>query len=101
MAIGAHTAQYAGAVWAEGRRVRARMCGQCGDARTRVWVPYLDCTVPTRREERVLGHEVPVHREDLTCVFLPRLHGELGECDVEELDRAVAACSEDLVLMRF
>jgi hypothetical protein len=34
-------------------------------------------------------------------VLLPGLDGELGKCDVEEFYGAVAACGEDLVLVRF
>lgn len=37
--------------------------------------------------------------EDLARVFLPRLHGELVEGDVEELDGAVAAGGEELVFV--
>lgn len=42
-----------------------------------------------------------MHGEDFAGVFLPRLHGELGQSDVEELDRAIAAGREDLILVRF
>jgi hypothetical protein len=34
-------------------------------------------------------------------MLLPRLYGELGEVDVEELDRTITAGGEKLVLMRF
>ena len=40
-----------------------------------------------------------MHGEDLPLVFLPGLNGELVKADVEELDRAVAYCGDDLVLM--
>jgi hypothetical protein len=42
-----------------------------------------------------------VHAEDLARVLGPRLDGELGHVDVEELDRAVAACGEELGFVRF
>ena len=42
-----------------------------------------------------------MHAEDLARVLAPRLDGELVHVDVEELDRAVAACGEDLRFVRF
>jgi len=59
----------------------------------------LDSSVPRTRGERVLGNEVPVHAEHLALVLLPALHGELRDGDVEELDGAVAAADDDLVLV--
>jgi hypothetical protein len=42
-----------------------------------------------------------VHREDFARVLLPRLDWELREGDVEQLDGAIAAGYQDLVLVRF
>lgn len=74
---------------------------QRGDAGVGIGVPDLDCAVPRGREERVFGDEVPVHGEDFARVLLPGGNGVRGHVDVEELDGAVAAGGEELVLMRF
>jgi hypothetical protein len=40
-----------------------------------------------------------VHRKDLTRMLLPRLHRELGEVEIEELDGTITAGGEELVLI--
>lgn len=77
------------------------MCRQRHQTGIRIWIPDLDRAVPRTGEKGVFGYEVPVHREHFAGVFLPRLHGKLGEGNVKELDRAIAAGGEDLVLVRF
>lgn len=42
-----------------------------------------------------------MHAEDFACVLGPGLNWKLRDVDVEELDRAVAACGEDLRFVRF
>jgi hypothetical protein len=98
--VGAHAAEDARAVRAELGRVGARVRGQRRQARGGVGAPDLDGAVPAARQERVLADEVPVHGEDLAAMLVPRLHGELGQGDVEELDGAVAARRQQLVLVR-
>jgi hypothetical protein len=86
---------------AEFGRVCAGVCGERGQAGTRVRVPDLDGPIPTARQKRVFSYEVPVHREDLPCMLLPGLYGEFGQVDVEELNGTITAGGEKLVLMRF
>jgi hypothetical protein len=40
-----------------------------------------------------------MHREDLSCVLLPSRHGKLPDSNVKQLDAAVSARSQELVLM--
>lgn len=86
---------------AEAGRVGARMRGQRRDAGICIWIPDLDCAVPRRRQKRVFGNEVPVDGKDFARVLLPRGNGVRGHVDVEELDGAVAAGRQQLVLVRF
>ncbi|KAJ8104849.1 hypothetical protein OPT61_g10533 [Boeremia exigua] len=101
VAVAADAADDAGGMGAELGRVGAAVGGQRGDAGVVVGVPDLDGAVPRRGEECIFGHEVPVHAEHLARVLGPRLDRELRYVDVEELDRAVAACCEDLRFVRF
>jgi hypothetical protein len=56
--------------------------------------------IPRARAECVLCHQVPVHGKHLAAVALPGLHGKLVQADVEELDGAVAAGYDQLVLVQ-
>ena len=71
-----------------------------GDGRCRGGSHDLHAAVPRAGAERVLGHQVPVHGVHLALVLLPRLHGELVQADVEELDGAVPAGHHELVLVQ-
>lgn len=101
MAIRADAAEHTRVVRAKRRRIRAGMRGQRRDAGVCIWVPDFDCAVPRGREEGVFCDEVPVDGEDFARVLLPRGDGVRGHVDVEQLDGAVAAGGQELVLVRF
>lgn len=74
---------------------------QCGYGGVGIRVPDLDCAVPGGGQESVFSNEVPVYGEDFARVLLPGCDGVGWYVYVEELDGAVAAGGEELVLVRF
>ena len=85
---------------AELRAIHARMHRQGNHTLRPLRRPNLDRPIPATRQELVLGDEVPLHGKDLASVLLPGRDGEAVHADVEELDAAVAARGQELVLVR-
>lgn len=60
---------------------------------------YLDCSVPRAGDECVLCRLVPEHRESLPLVLVIVHDRVRVDAHVEELDGAIAARHEELVLV--
>src|SRR4051794_34157565 len=83
------------------RRVDARMYRKREQALFPLWIPDLDRAIPAARQESILVHQIPVHREHFSPMLLPSRYGELAHADVEQLYTPVSASREKLVLVLF
>lgn len=59
----------------------------------------LDCAVPRAGEERIFRDGAPCHGKRLSLVFMKVHDGKVPHAEVEELDRAIATCHDELVLI--
>lgn len=59
----------------------------------------LDCAVPRAGNEGILGDGAPAHRKGLPLVFVKIHDREVVDAQVEQLQRAVSASSNQLVLI--
>lgn len=58
-----------------------------------------DCAVPGAGDECVLGHGVPADGKRLALVFVKVHDGKVVDTEVKELERAIATCDNELVLV--
>jgi hypothetical protein len=59
----------------------------------------LDCAIPGAGYEGVFGHRTPAHRKGFPLVLVKVHNRELVDTEIEQLQRAVAAGSQELVLI--
>jgi len=77
------------------------MYGQSEQALFPFWVPNLYRAIPAAREECVLVHQIPVHREHFSPMLLPASDRELAHSNIEQFYASIASRSEQLIFVLF
>ena len=101
MRVSRDTRNHVRMVRTELRRVYARMHRQREQALFPLRIPDLNRAIPTARQESILIHQIPVHREHFSSMLLPARYRELAHTNVEQLYASISAGREELVLVLF
>lgn len=71
------------------------------DTRWSFGMPYPDTCIPTRAGKDVLLDVVPVDAKHLAIVFGPISYRMIVQRAIPQLDRSIAGCGHQLILVRF